>query len=58
MGAVTVSAFRVAGFVVPIHVKNIRAPSVAIHFVDPVPERKVDRRRWSGKPGGRTPFLD
>ena len=35
MAAVGVSAFRVTGFVVPIHVKNNRASSLAFHFADP-----------------------
>jgi len=45
MGAVTVSAFRVTGFVVPIHVKNNRAASVGfISRIRPGSARTAKRR--------------
>jgi len=59
LAAVTVPAFRVTGFVVPIHVKNNRAPSVAIHFADPTWESKSGSKVpwWGRAPGGLTPRL-
>jgi len=55
MGAVTVSAFRVAGFVVPIHVKTNRAATVAIHRVDSIWNSKSGRKaRWSVMHGSLT----
>jgi hypothetical protein len=53
MGAVTIAAFRISGFVVPIHVKKNRTDSVETRFAGPTWRSMASKAPWSGRPAGR-----